>query len=129
MMFNKENKNVFTTSMPLYIYVKILAIFLPSYIRPVKNGTIRVKIYDKIWFFLVVTLLFTLLGLNLTKTTHYYVTSSILLVTAWETCALFGLIATLIVMTYQYFYATQIARTLTLFHEFDEKVIAELISN
>lgn len=114
--------NVFTSVTPLFIYLKILAIFLPSFIAPVRNGQMQVKIYDKIWFFVVVLSLVVLLGVNLRKTTHYYVTSSIILVTAWETCAVIGLAATLIVLAYQYFYATQIARTLELLHEFDGKV-------
>ena len=115
-------ENVFKASMPLYIFLKALGIFLPSFNGHSKNGLLSVKLIDKIWFFMVYISLFIYLMSNLLKNTHYYATSSLILLTAWEICATIGLVSTLIVMTYQSFYATEIANTLKMIHEFDEKV-------
>lgn len=121
-MFNKKLENIFTTSLPLYFYLKVLGIFLPSFIGSPKNGCFSVKLRDKIWFITVYIALCIYLMSNLVKKTHYTATSSLILMTAWEVCAIIGLVMTLIVMTYQYIYATEIAKTLKMINELDEKV-------
>lgn len=121
-MFNKKMENVFTASRPLFIFLKALGIFLPSFNGPSRNGLLSVKLVDKIWFVTVYFSLCIFLLSNLLKNTHYYSTSSVILMKAWELCATIGLVSTLIVMTYQYIYAREIANTLKMIHEFDEKV-------
>lgn len=121
-MFSKKNENVFTSATPLYYYLKMLGIFLPSFDGKIQSGILRVKLRDKIWSFITFCLLVILLFMNLMKKTHFFASTSIFLVIAWEVCAIIGLIAVLIVLIYQFIYARQIVKTLQLVNEFDEKV-------
>lgn len=121
-MFVKKLNNIFTSALPLYYYLKIFGIFLPSFTGSAHQGKLSVKLWDKFWFFTIYFTMAWMLFLNLKKDTHFTTSTSILLVIAWETCAITGLINVLIIQIYQYIYANEIGDTLSIIHEFDEKV-------
>ena len=120
-MLTKKHFNIYTSVEPLYVYMKIFGLFLPSFVGKSQNGVLSVKTFDKFWIStsLGVTLLLTVLCLN---KHHRELSSSFMLDTAYDMCALSGVLAMLIVSINQ-LRTWRVAMTmLGAFYTFDEEV-------
>lgn len=121
MFTKKPQSNFFTSILPLYVFLKIITILLPSSTGKFRDGILHVKTIDKIWFLVVYCGLIYLEYLNI-STEHAIVAYSLLLARAWECCVVVGLFVVLLTLPYYYFKSDKIAKILTSFKDFDEKV-------
>lgn len=111
-------ENIYSCSYPLLYFLKILGIFTPSFNR---HGKFKIGVFDKIYFSLIILLIFTLLSFSLMKPQNK-MSSSLLIITAWEFCAYFGNIFNMILMIYQYRHSNDFIEILKVLNEFDEQV-------
>lgn len=120
-MLSKKLFNVYTSVEPLYVYMKIFGIFLPSFVGKSQNGILSVKTFDKFWFLisLVLVSFLTILIFNKQKNNVF---SSLLLANVYDVCAIFGLFAILIVIINQLRIWRAIVTMLKEFYAFDEEV-------
>jgi hypothetical protein len=121
-MFLKKTENIFTSFTPLYYYLKFFGIFIPSFKGPRINGNLKIKIFDKIWFFTKFVIVIMLIVLKIIFKSDRFSTASAILYYAWEACALVGLITVLTVQFFKYKNSNGIVEILSLLKEFDEKV-------
>jgi hypothetical protein len=120
-MFSKKIQNIFTSVMPLFIYLKIFGLFLPSVVGRPYLGNFKVKIFDRVWVFcsasfLIICSIFTLLK------DQNQSTSSLVLISAYDMCAFSGLITALIQLFNQLRVWKEIEKLLNSIHSFDEEV-------
>lgn len=129
MFLKKQKNNFFTSILPLYVFLKIFTIFLPSFTGNFRDGIFRVKAIDKVWSLVVYCGLIFLEIFNITAE-HPNLAYSILLAKAWESSAIIGLLVVLLSLPYYYLKAEKVINILSAINAFDEKVKnANLINN
>lgn len=120
-MLTKKYFNVYTAVEPLYVYLKVLGIFLPSFVGKSRDGILSVKTFDKILFLISLGVISLLTILNLNKKQRN-LSNSYMLNTAYNMCAISGVLATLIVSINQLRIWRVSLAMLKAFYTFDEEV-------
>lgn len=120
-MLPKKYFNIYTSVEPLYVYMKLFGLFLPSFVGKSQNGVFSVKTFDKFCFLITlgVTLLLTVLCLN---KNHRKMSNSFMLDAAYDMCALSGVLAILIVIIHQLRIWRVSVAMMGAFYTFDEEV-------
>lgn len=113
-----SNENIYSCSYPLLWFLKVLGIFVPSFDQ---HGKFKIRIIDKIYFVFANFMILTLFGFNLMKQQNE-MSSSPLVAIAWESCAFFGNISSVIMMMYQYRNSKYLIQILKVLNDFDNKV-------
>lgn len=120
-MCTKKVVNIFTAVIPLYNFLKLLGLFLPSFDKNFRKGITQPKLIDKIWALLTFCGFILIIFKYLTKLSKF-ASSSVILVNAYEACTIAGLLLVLILMIYQHKNCYNILKILKMLHEFDEEV-------
>lgn len=106
--------------MPLYIFLKIFGIFLPSVNGNYRDGIFSVKLRDKIWCFLFYCGLIFLFYWNVTA--ESVANFSLLMTKVWEACSILSIAMALLTVPLYYWKSNEIIEILKDLKDFDEKV-------
>jgi hypothetical protein len=126
-MFKKKApKNVFTSIVPLYFFLKFSGLFPASFVDDFHHGKFTKRLSDKIYFYCVLIIWIIILIYELIRpiSSEENNTSAILL-RAWDFTTSCGVIAVVIAMPYQYLNIDGIMSICLSLNRFDEKVSVE----
>lgn len=115
----KKSSNIFTSVIPLLVYLKVVGMFVPSFRV---DGSFRIKFIDKIYFSTVYIVMIALLILKLLKPDNEMSSSTIIILGA-EMVSNLGVVSSLVMMIYQYRKSEKFIKIVKILHSFDEKVI------